>query len=222
MPTFLRSSLCILLAALVAAPSAFAFQSPLSDESIREAYFLGQRHDGSFANSLSFYAKQLPMPKSGPHISSIEFHTPFLQLVQEFDSHRGNYSAQQALLDHRGQPEFVKILVHIRLTASYSAILSLTEGKDKSSPPQIVRRPFDFWRDFKVQVSNGTQPLSPSSLEGHAESSCGRRGGPRSPTGATIELDFPADAFSSDSADILITLPGGDQVSIDFDLLSLR
>jgi hypothetical protein len=55
MPTHARSFISILLAALLAPAPSFAFQSPLSDESIREAYFLGQRHDGSFERLLTKY-----------------------------------------------------------------------------------------------------------------------------------------------------------------------
>lgn len=215
-----RSCLSIFIAALLFMPPAFALDTPLSDQAIRQAYFLGQRHDAS-ADSLGQYSKQLPVPKSGPHISSIEFFTPFAQLIRQSATHSGDYSAQQALLDHRGQPEFVKVFVRIRLTPSYSAILSLKESKDKSSPPQIVRRPYDFWKDFQVQVSGGNQPLSPSSVQGTRDSSCGRRG-PCSLFGATIELQFPAGSFTSDIATILVTPPEGDPVSVDFNLISLR
>ncbi len=54
---------------LLSSSASFAFQSPLSDEAVREAYFLGQRHDGSFAHLLDKCSKRLPPPKSGPHNS---------------------------------------------------------------------------------------------------------------------------------------------------------
>jgi hypothetical protein len=89
-----RSLLSIAMAALLVSPASFAFQSPLSDESVREAYFLGQRHDASF---LTNYIKFLPPPKAGPYISSITFLTPFAQFAQFSTNYVGNYSAQQAL-----------------------------------------------------------------------------------------------------------------------------
>src|ERR1700731_3723253 len=82
MPNWYRPLLAILVAALLASSPAFALQSPLSDEAIREAYFLGQRHDGSVERLLGKYIKQLPPPKTGPHISSVSLLTPFLQLAQ--------------------------------------------------------------------------------------------------------------------------------------------
>ena len=72
----------VLVAAMLLTPSSFAFDTPLSDQAVREAYFLGQRHDASF---LSNYIKFLPPPKTGPFIPSITFLTPFVQLAQLSD-----------------------------------------------------------------------------------------------------------------------------------------
>ena len=69
MPTFLRSSLSILLAALITALPLFAFQSPLSDESIREAYFLGQRHYAGVADYGGFGSVSLAV-YSRPFLNS--------------------------------------------------------------------------------------------------------------------------------------------------------
>src|SRR5216683_5766274 len=125
--TFLRKALmrhiarpitCLLLVLCVSLP-AYPFYTPLSDEAIREAYFLGQRHDGTFPAILGKYVRNLPLPKSGPYISSVTFLTPFIQLVEHSDAYIGNYSAQKALLEHRGQEEFVLIFVAIQLTDTY-------------------------------------------------------------------------------------------------------
>jgi hypothetical protein len=85
----------------------------------------------------------------------------------------------------------------------------------------LIPRPHDFWRDFHVQIFDGDQTLSPSDYHGHANYSCGRYG-PCFLTGATLEFDFPADAFISDSATVQIDPPEGDPVSVDFDLSTLR
>src|ERR1700693_4551788 len=115
MPIHARSFVSGVLAVLLSSPASFAFQSPLSDEAVREAYFLGQRHDGSFARMLDKYSKHLLAPKSGPYIRSITFLTPFAKLVRYSDAFVGNYSAQQAALDHRDHPETVEITVEILL-----------------------------------------------------------------------------------------------------------
>jgi hypothetical protein len=216
-----RSVASIFAAALLLTPFSFAFDTPLSDQSVREAYFLGQRHDGTSGRILENYTKHLPPPKSGPYISSVTFFTPFAQLVQLCDRYIGNYSAQQAQLDHRGQEELVDIVVEVQLTNSYGAFLANT-ADSRSGPPQgLVRRPYDFWKDFQVQAFSGNQPLTPSRLRGIPRSSCGRRG-PCTLTGATLEFEFPGSAFTSDSATIQVVPPEGPEVSVSFDLSRFR
>lgn len=217
----IRALTALFLALLVLASSTSAFDSPLSDTAVREAYFLGQRHDGSLARLLEKYTKHLQPPKLGPHISSISFFTPFAQLAVFSDRFIGNYSAQQAQLDHRRQQEFVKILVRIQLTASYGAFVNDPAQTGKHSPPLLIRRSYDFWKDFRVQVSSGNQPLEPSTSRGKPDVICGR-GGSCTLTGATLELEFPASLFASDSATIQVTPPEGDQVSADFDPSRIR
>lgn len=202
-----------LAGALLLTSVAFAFDFSLSDEAIRDAYFLGQRHDASF---LSKYIKLLPPPKTGPHIASVTFLTPFAQLAQLSDHRIGSYSAQQARLDHLGQAEFVKITVEIYLTSSYGALIPNPAGS-----PALIPRPYDFWKDFRVQVYNGNQIVSPSLSGGHPLYRCGRIGRCR-PMGASLDLEFPANAFTSDSATIHILPPEGEPVSVDFDLTRLR
>ena len=212
-----RSLLSIGMAALLVSPASFAFQSPLSDESIREAYFLGQRHDASF---LTDYIKFLPPPKTGPHISSVTFLTPFAQLTQLSSKYVGNYSAQQARLDHRGQEESVKITVEIYLTNSYGALIPNPAASQPHSSA-LIPRPYDFWKDFRVLVYNGSQILSPSASGGHSLYRGGRNG-PRRPMGAAVDLEFPANAFTSDFVTVQVVPPEGAAVSVAFDLTRLR
>ena len=46
----LRSLSCLLTAVLVFPLSSAAFETPLSDTAVREAYFIGQRHDESMTH----------------------------------------------------------------------------------------------------------------------------------------------------------------------------
>jgi hypothetical protein len=213
--------LASLLIALCVALPASPFQTPLSDESVREAYFLGQRHDGSVARFFDEYAKHLSPPKSGPHISSILFLTPFAQFTLFSDSYIGNYSAQQALLDHRGREESVKITVEIYLTTTYGSFISNPAAAGSRSSSALVPRSADFWKDFRIHVYNGRQLLSASDSEGRPLYRCGRFG-PCRPRGAAVDLKFPASAFTSDTATIEVIPPEGGPVSVDFDLTRLR
>jgi hypothetical protein len=220
-PKRTRQAASLLAAALFVTAPAFSFDLPLSSESVREAYFLGQRHDGSSGRLLENYMKHLPPPKSGPYISSVTFFTPFAQLVQFCDRYIGNYSAQQARLDHLNQEESVKITVEIYLTNSYGALIANPTASRSSSSPALIPRPYDFWRDFRVQVYDGNKIVSPSASGGHGLYRCGRYG-PCRPMGAAIDLEFPANAFTSDSVTVQVIPPEGDSVSVDFDLTRLR
>jgi len=210
----------VLVAAMLLTPSSFAFDTPLSDQAVREAYFLGQRRDETVANLINKYTKLLPPPKSGPDIASVTFFTPFALLVQQ-SSQRSEYSAQQAALDHRDQPEFVRIVVQIQLTDSYAPYVIRATGSRSGSPRGFVPRPYDFWKDFDVQVSSEDQKLRPFSSYGRPNFSCSEEGG-CTLTGATLQFDFSAEAFASGSATVDVLPPEGDPVTLDFDLDHLR
>src|SRR4030088_342140 len=163
-----RPIAAVLIAASLLTPSSFAFGTPLSDQAVREAYFLGQRHDETMANFLNKYTKLLAPPKFGPYVTSITFLTPFALLVQH-SSRQSNYSAQQAALDHRDQPEFVRIVVQIQLTDSYGPFIARPTGSRSGSPTGIAPRPYDFWKDFDVQVSTEDHQLKPFSSSGQPD-----------------------------------------------------
>jgi hypothetical protein len=209
-------------------PSA-AFDTPLSDTAVRQAYFLGQRHDETFGRFLDSYYKHLPPPKSGPHISSIAFLTPFALLVQLSSQRPYGYSAQQAELDHRGMVETVKIIVEIQLTNTYGAVMPNPSGRTSGTPWDNVPRPGDFWRDFHIQVVSNGKALTPFVYTGDPNYICGDSdlqgvafGEYCTLTGAMVQLEFHADAFATDSARVEVIPPEGDRVLEDFDLSSLR
>src|SRR6267378_6047433 len=166
MPSCFRPCLTLLMAALLLVPPSLAFDTPLSDQAVREAYFLGQRHDETMAAFLNKYTKFLEAPKTGPDIASVTVFTPFALLVQQSSQHASGYSAQQAALDHRDQPEFVRILVQIQLTNSYAAYIVRPTGSRSGSPNGFVPRPYDFWKDFDVKVSSDDKKLRPFSSSG--------------------------------------------------------
>src|SRR5437899_2576198 len=102
-----RPFLAVLLALLVISPESFAFSSPLSEEAIREAYFLGQRRDESTARFLAKYKQSLAVPKTGPYIASVELLTPFARAVFVSSQQTMGYSAQQAEAEYRENKETI-------------------------------------------------------------------------------------------------------------------
>lgn len=221
-PTQLYCVAWILAVLLVLPLPSPAIDTPLSDTAVRQAYFMGQRHDESLAAFLDSYTKRLPPPKTGPYIASVTFLTPYALLTEYSSSQVYGYSAQQAEIDHRHQVETVKIVVVIQLTDTYPAVMLNPLGRTTGSPTDYVPRPTDFWRDFGIQVVNDDkqEPMKVFSYSGEPDYVCGDGG--CSLIGATVQLEFLADAFSPDSATVQIDPPEGDQVVVDFDLISLR
>jgi hypothetical protein len=221
MPFLARIAASLTISALLLCQPVGAFDTPLSDQAVREAYFLGQRRDNTMATFLNKYTKFFPPPKTGPDIASVTFFTPFALLVQQSSQHTSGYSAQQAALDHRDQGEFVRIVVQIQLTDSYGPYIARATRSRSGSPTGLAPRPYDFWKDFDVQVSSDDQKLKPFSSHGQPNFLCSEDGG-CTLTGATLQFDFSAEDFASGSATIDVNPPEGDPISVDFDLDHLR
>src|SRR5260370_31548623 len=108
--TPVRSIASVLAAALLLTPSSFAFDSPLSDQAVREAYFLGQRRDESLARFFDKYPRNLPPPKTVLHTSSISFFTPFAVPTQLSNHHTFVHIAQPAARTPLAQQESLHIV----------------------------------------------------------------------------------------------------------------
>lgn len=201
---------------------AFGMETPLSDEAVREAYFLGQHLDQTLADFFAKYNKYLPAPEAGPQIASVTFLTPFALIVQNMMQRSSGYSAQQAEQDHRNQTETVEIIIQIQLTASYGAFIARPVKSGASTTTGFQLRPFDFWKDIRVQVFNKDKPVKALSFSGEPTVSCGDSNGSCDLSGATLRYEFSAEAFPSDTAVIRVVPPEGDPVTVEFDLTSLR
>jgi len=197
-----------------------AFDTPLSDTAVREAYFLGQRRDDSLGKLLDKYVLYLQPPKAGPYIQSVSFLTPYALTALYSSQQVSIYSAQQAQLDHLKNPEVVRVTVQIFLTDSYGPYTAAPTGTDAHALKGIFVRPSDFWRDFRVRVFQKDQMVIPTSANGQAQFRCEDSGCILS--GATLTFEYPADAFTESSATIQIDPPEGDSVLVDFDLTAFR
>jgi hypothetical protein len=161
MPSSSRAFAAVLAAALLLAPSSFAFDTPLSDEAVREAYFLGQRNDESTLTFFSHYVRGLTVPDKGAYISEVEIYTPYAQIIEHSRRLSGAYSAQQAALDYRHSHDRLFVRVRINFTATYGALELYRSAKgDRELSGREEPLP-DFYRDFRVGLSQ----RSPQSRE---------------------------------------------------------
>jgi hypothetical protein len=210
-----RSLLATFLAALLVAIPALAFQSPLSDQAVREAYFLGQRQDEKASTFFETYRRYLPAPKSGPHVFMAELLTPFAETVDVSRKHRAGYSAQQAQLDYRSRGDSVRVGVHVAYTGTY--------GPGFPYSPNKVPGPTGTWKDFQVRLSLQENNIESRSIsyEGTRIGSSGKGGGSR-PTGFIIWLVYDADQLTSSDASVEVFTPDGQHLTATFDLTRLR
>jgi hypothetical protein len=220
MRPIVRANASLACASLLLIQPLSAFDSPLSDTAVREAYFLGQRHDDSLGKLLDKHVLYLQPPKTGPYIQSVSFLTPYILTALYSSQQVSIYSAQQAQLDHLKTPEVVRVTVQIFLTESYAAYSAVAMGPDSHSPKGVFVRPSDFWLDFRFRTFQKDQLVIPSSANGHPLFQCSDAGCVLS--GATLTFEYPAAVFTDSSATVQIDPPEGDPVIVDFDLTSFR
>jgi hypothetical protein len=187
-----------------------AYDYPLDSSAIRTAYFIGT--GPAVAAFTARYVQDLPLPKSGPHISEIEVRTPFSQVIALSREHSVGYSAQQAEADYKQHPASFKVRITIRFTPTYSF---------QVPPPgcrgiQRMQSVQECFHDFRFSVSQARK-LQPGEIYGVPTYDDG---------GVLISGDvwFEFNAAQIKSAPLLIevTAPDGQVVSADFDLAGLR
>jgi hypothetical protein len=201
--------------ALVAG-NCLAFESPLSDQSVREAYFLGQHHDASTQSALLPYSHHLAPPKTGPYISEILLLTPYAQVIDVANSQSSGYSAQQAAADYRARTDTILVRVRIEFTATYGFLEARTDAKNVSAEKGLKIRQEDFWKAFRVGLSQKDDWVDPLSLDGEATyTDIGM-------TGALLWLVYDAHDLASDEATVEVFTPDGQHVTTAFDLSALR
>ena len=212
-----RLSAGLLTGALLAALTASAFENPLRDHSVREAYFLGRRKDEKTAQFLAQYVKKFPLPKQGPHVAEVELRTPYQQVVLRARNAPDGYSSQQASQEYRKQGDRVVVRVLIYLTPSYPAHAPF--GPVIHEPIQV--RAEDFWRDFDIRLFQDREVL-PRDVRGRPIFTYSSEG-PMGLVGAEVELQFDAnDLVSSQPARVEIVTPDGQRITARFDLEKLR
>ncbi|HZV90043.1 MAG TPA: hypothetical protein VFF95_21000 [Candidatus Binatus sp.] len=149
---------CVLTAVLLLPAPSSAFDTPLSPEAVRDAYFLGQHNNQSTLSFFSQYVKTLPAPDQGPYISEVEIYTPYTQIIEHSRRLSGSYSAQQADLDYRHGHDKLYVRVRINFTDTYGALELYRSAKgDKQLSGRDEPLP-DFYRDFRVGLSQRSGP----------------------------------------------------------------
>ena len=217
----LAISFCLL--GLVFSNNPVAFEFPLSDNAIREAYFLGQRNDQKTSDFLKPYSHSFPLPDQGPYISEIHLFTPYAQIVSDCSRHSIGYSAQQAAADYHGRGDTLLLQVRIELTPTYTYDDAVRTANDTAGELNRQLYPEDFWQAFQFKFSREKKSFEPRAvsadpIEGTPSPS------DRGPTlrGTIVSLEFEAEPVESGIVQIEVTGPTGQHVTTKFDLSKLR
>jgi hypothetical protein len=179
--------------------NALAFTYPLQDEHIREAYFLGRTtNDEKLTDFYKQYVRYFPFPASGPYssvVESVEFRTPYEQIVLRSRKNLNQYSSLEAQKDYRAHPNLVIVRVMISYKIDYIGPIPPTNS-------------------YKVRISQA-DPIEEKKLTIEPICSAWQDCGV---TRFAILLWFDAEQFETGSAKIKVTTPDGQTLRAEFDL----
>jgi hypothetical protein len=206
---------CLSALLTLTVPNAESFSYPLSPEQVREAYFLGETTDDQkVVTFLDLYIHRLPYPKKGPYVESVEFRSPYEQVVLRSRQHLNNYSAADAQRDYDGNPKLVLLRILIFATPSYTGPTPPTKQSG------VWRWTYeDFVKGFQFAIAQ-ERTLEPQKVTV----------GPACPppnqcepfSGVEVLLQFEAEQFTPGIANIQIRTPDGQEVRTEFNLDALK
>lgn len=208
----------ILMVGLLLTPSSFAFDLSLSDEAVREAYFLGQRNDENTTQVLAPYTTHLALPERGPYVSEIGLFTPYSQVIDVSRQRTGYYSAQEAQQDYRERGDTILVLVRIEFTATYDYQQAVASANNAGKEQDISFQPQDFWKDFCLGLSQEGKWVEPRTERAEAVYNRGEGG----LGGAVVWMEFDAHDVASAETSVEVETPDGQHVVATFDLSRLH
>lgn len=218
-----RGVASVLLTCLWLSPPAPAFTQSLSSESIRDAYFLGQRNDEKTAAFLNRYDRTFPMPPSGLYVSDVELFTPYAELVDLSRQHTAGYSAQQAEKEYHQRGSVLRLRVRVYFDEAYPENTYAQSSAEGNTPDAGDYEPGAEPESVHVVLRQngaivpamrtpGVPTYRISYIYNEEDVFCG----------FDIILHYRARNVASDDAEILVSTPDGQRISATFDLTSLR
>jgi hypothetical protein len=206
-----------LTAALSVGPATLAYEIPLTERSVREAYFLGQRHDEATEKFLASYSQHFPLPKKGPHVAAIELLTPYALAVKNSQRKAMGYSSQQAEKEYHDRGDTIEVRVLLQLTPTYPYMFA---PPNPAKQKGMELRQDDFWKDFTIRLRQESATFSPIQMGGEPQYSASDDGSVLS--GAEVWLEYDASEVESSATEVEVLTPDGQDVVAAFDLAKLR
>jgi hypothetical protein len=218
-----RSIVSSLAAALLVWPFSAAFGANLSEEAVREAYFLGQRNDEKTSRFLETYRRRLAMPQSGLYVSEIELFTPYAETVDLSRQRTFGYSAQQAAQEYRDRGDVFRLRVRVFFTDTYSLRTYAQAAAQKAGRDSRLRqdsRPHSGgWQGLQVQLWQKDRIIEPLDIPGIPVFRGYTTGGAF--YGFDVVLHYDGEEVVSDNAEVVVLTPDGQRIVTEFDLAKL-
>jgi hypothetical protein len=212
----LRRNICfpMILAFVVAIPVS-AFDYPLSDTAIRDAFLTGNNNRERAAELFVKYAHSLPAPDSGPYVASVTIMTPYEQ-VAERGATVTNYHAEEAEEEFLGKPIPFLVRVQIEFTPTYPAY----PPPGPNGAASLLQPLPDYQNDFKISVSQD-QPIAAKASRAYLVSSSFSHN-IWNAAGLVIEQQFDPERIDSSNLTVDIQTPDGQDVATIFNLAEIR
>lgn len=215
----LRSFLSTLAAGLLLNPPSAMLGATLSDEAVREAYFLGQRNDEKTTRFLETYRRRFSLPQTGLYVSEIEFFTPYAETVDLSRQRTFGYSAQQAALEYHDRGDVFRLRVRVFFTDTYSERTYAQASTQKPKQPLAQKRSSGNWQGFQVQLRQNDKIIEPLEIpgvpvfRGYTEEGVYY--------GFDVVLHYDGADIERDDTEVVVFTPDGQRVSAQFDLAKL-
>lgn len=213
----------VLSAVLLVWPYSFVLGANLSDEAVREAYFLGQRNDEKTARVLETYRRHLPMPQSGLFVSEIEFFTPYAETVDLARQRTFGYSAQQAEQEYRDRGDVFRLRVRVFFNDTYSqptyAQAATQDGGRKTKLGQDAGSHSSGRQGFQVQLRQKGRLIEPLDIPGIPIFRGYTVGDAY--YGFDVVLHYDGEQLDTDNAEVVVLTPDGQRIVAEFDLAKL-
>ena len=188
------AALCVGLALVF---PAWAYDVPLSESSIRDAYYLGTRATTLGPDFLREYTQNVPELKVGRFTSVVRLETPFSQVAAASAKKMG-FSAQDVVNEFRGKPLAFRISMDIcyKIDVPENAVrVKVFQNKKEIVPESYDSSPYYPAADKYTRVSS---------------------------IGEKVEMEFKPNKIESSTLLIVIDTPDGQHAEIAFDLRALR
>jgi len=190
--------LALLLVLFLAVPLNAYDDTPTSENSIRDAYFLGTRQGSLTPEFLARYAHWIPELKDGTICTSqARLETPFLQ-VADYASTAPNFSSQDAVKQFYGKQMFFRVYL------------------------DICYKPNALLNAIKVKVIQNKKEITPLSAESNPYVPRVDELATLPANGERVRLEFKFNQIDSSTLIILIDTPDKEHAEVNFDLQTLR